>query len=74
MPTPKSMKNPIKINPAHKGELTAKVGKAGLKTGNLKKTVAKAKKSGDTKTEKQAVFALNAKKWNHISLPKPIGG
>ena len=67
---------PININPANKGKLTAKVGKAGLKTGALTKTIAKAKKSGNTILEKQAVFAKNAKGWNHKGggLPKPVGG
>ena len=67
---------PININPANKGKLTAKVGKAGLKTAALSKTISKAKKSGNTTLEKQAVFAKNAKGWNHKGggLPKPVGG
>lgn len=31
----------------------------------LEKEKAAAKKSGDTKTEKEVVFAENAKKWQH---------
>jgi hypothetical protein len=60
-----SNKNPIHINPVNAGKLTAKVGKAGLKSGALTKTISKAKKSGNVKLEREAVFAKNAKKWHH---------
>jgi len=59
----------IHINPKNKGLLTKKVGKKGLATSNLKKTVASAKKSGNVKLEREAVFAENAKKWNHARKP-----
>jgi len=58
----------IKINPANAGKLRRKVGaKAGKKipVAKLKRTVAKAKKRGNVKTEREAVFAENARKWAH---------
>jgi hypothetical protein len=55
----------IKIKPANKGKLTSKVGKKGLATNKLEKTKTKAKESGNTTLEREATFALNAKKWNH---------
>ena len=56
-------KTPIKIKPSHKGKLTKKVGKKGLKTKALTKTISKAKASGNVTLEREAVFAKNAKKW-----------
>lgn len=51
----------IKIKKAHKGRLTAKIGKPTVK--KLKK----AKKSSSPALRKQATFALNARKWKHKS-------
>lgn len=65
-------KSRIHINPKNKGLLTRKVGKKGLSTGNLDKTIARAKKSGNVKLEREAVFAKNAKKFKHKSR-KPKG-
>lgn len=58
----------IEINPANKGLLHKKLGiSQGKKIGEgkLEETAARAKASGDTKLEREAVFAENAKKWNH---------
>ena len=58
----------IHINPAHKGMLHRALGiKEGEKigVGTLMKAKARAKASGDTKLEKEAVFAENAKHWSH---------
>lgn len=58
----------IEINPAHKNMLhDAMHVKAGQKIniGDLMKTKVKAKKAGNTKLEKEAVFAENAKGWQH---------
>jgi hypothetical protein len=62
---PSNKKSGIHIKPANKGKLTAKVGKAGLKSKNLAKEKTAAKKSGNTTLEKEIVFAQNAKKWKH---------
>jgi len=56
----------IKINPANAGKLRRKVGaKKGRKipVAKLKRTVAKAKKSGNVREEREAVFAENARGW-----------
>jgi hypothetical protein len=58
-------KKPIRIKPANRGKLTKKVGKKGLTTSALSKEKTAAKKSGNTKLEKEIVFAQNAKKWKH---------
>lgn len=62
---PPNKKSGIHIKPANKGKLTAKVGKKGLSSKNLAKEKTAAKKSGDVTTEKEIVFAQNAKKWHH---------
>jgi hypothetical protein len=59
-----SENKPIKIKPENKGKLTKKVGKKGLTTKNLAKEKTAAKKSGNTKLEKEIVFAQNSKRWN----------
>lgn len=59
------MAGPIKLNPANKGLLTKKVGKAGLKPSALTKEIKAAKKSGNVKLEREEVFAKNARKFNH---------
>lgn len=58
----------IEIKPSQKGLLHEKMGipkgkKIGM--GDLMKTKNRAKQMGDTKLEKEAVFAQNAKSWNH---------
>lgn len=61
------MQQPIHINPANKGALHRAMGVPEgrkLTMGDLMRTKAKAKASGDTKLEKRAVFAENARKWN----------
>ena len=58
----------IHIKPSHKGMLHEALGIAKDKkipANRLKNIKARAKKSGNTKLEKQAVFAENAKKWHH---------
>lgn len=58
----------IHINPAHKGMLHEAMGIAKSKSipgDKLKKVAVKAKKSGNVKLEREAVFAENAKKWKH---------
>lgn len=57
----------IKIKPSHKGLLHEAMGIAKDKNipgARLKSVAARAKRTGNTKLEKQAVFAENAKKWN----------
>lgn len=61
----------IKIKPQNKGLLTKKVGAKGLAAPALTKTISAAKKSRDVKLEKEAVFAKNAKSWNHSGGSKP---
>ena len=58
-----SKKSGIHINPAHKGEFTAKAKKAGM---GVQAYAAKeaADPHASPATKKQAVFAKNAKKWN----------
>lgn len=58
----------IHIKPSHKGLLHEAMGipmhkKIGI--GELMKKKSAAKASGNTKLEKQVVFAENAKHWNH---------
>lgn len=51
-----------------KGALHARMGVKkgkGIATGAIQKDLSKAKKSGNTKSIKQDVFALNARKWHH---------
>jgi hypothetical protein len=55
--------NKIHIKKANKGLLTKKVGKKGLTDKSLSKGIAKAKKSGNVKLEREEVFAKNAKNW-----------
>lgn len=61
------MQHAIHINPANKGALHQEMGipqGRKLTMGDLMKTKAKAKASGDTKLVKRATFAQNASKWN----------
>lgn len=54
----------IEINPAHKGEFTAKAKKAGMSVQEYAKKMASSS-SASSKTKKQAVFAKNAKNFKH---------
>jgi hypothetical protein len=59
----------ISIKPANKGLLHQKMGVAADKpipAGALQKKKVAAKKSGNVKTEREAVFAQNAKKWGRM--------
>lgn len=55
-------KDPIHINPKHKGEFTAKAKKAGMSVQAYAAKVLKDTKASAT-TKRQANFARNAKKW-----------
>jgi predicted RecB family endonuclease len=55
---------PIKINPAHKGEFTAKAKKSGTSVQALAAKDSKPGAKVSPATKKQAVFAKNAAKWN----------
>lgn len=58
----------IKIKPSHEGLLHKRMGIAKgkkISEGALEKEKASAKKSGDVKELREAVFAENARKWNH---------
>lgn len=58
----------IAIQPSHKGLLHKAMGEPAdkkLNVADIVKTKNKAKKSGNVKLEKEAVFAENAKKWHH---------
>lgn len=57
-------KSGIHINPAHKGEFTAKAKAAGMSVAEYAKKMASSP-NASTKTKKQAVFAKNAAKWQH---------
>jgi hypothetical protein len=57
----------IDINPANKGLLHKKMGIGQgkeISEGSLEAEKARAKASGNTKLEKEVVFAENAKHWN----------
>jgi hypothetical protein len=57
----------IEIKPANKGLLHKKMGIGQgkkISEGSLEAEKAKAKASGNTKLEKEVVFAENAKKWH----------
>jgi hypothetical protein len=58
----------IEIKKSNKGLLHKKLGKKPgqkLSEGDLKSAEGRAKKTGNTKLEKEVVFAENAKKWKH---------
>ena len=58
----------ISINPENKGKLHKAMGKPEgekLSTSDEEAVKAKAKKSGNVKLEREAQFAINAKKWKH---------
>jgi hypothetical protein len=62
----RSSGGPIHIQPSHEGLLHKKMGvKEGSKisASSEAKVAARAKKEGDVKLEREAVFAENAKKW-----------
>jgi hypothetical protein len=63
------MADPIHIKPSHKGRFARAVGK---KPGTpiSSADIAKGKASSSAKVRKEAVFAQNARKWNHGSGPK----
>ena len=61
----------IKIKPAHKGLLHKKLGvKQGEPISEAK--IEKAEASSSPKLRKEAVFAENAKHWNHSGSKKTI--
>lgn len=65
---------PIKIKPENKGKLHKALGvpkDEEIPEEKLEKAKKKAKKTGNTKLEKEVVFAENAKSWNHKSGFKP---
>jgi hypothetical protein len=55
----------ININPNNRGKFTAKAGRHGKSVSAYAKSVTKPGSKASTKTKRQAVFAKNAKKWNH---------
>ena len=58
----------ININPNNKGLLHKKMGISqgqGISNASLEEEKTKAKKSGNTKLEREVVFAENAKKFKH---------
>lgn len=57
-------RSPIQIKPSHKGMLHEDLGVPQGQPIPAKK-VAAAKNSSDPKVRRRAVFAANAKKWNH---------
>jgi hypothetical protein len=57
-------KDPIHINPAHKGEFTAKAKTAGKSVQGEAAAVLKPGSKASAKTKKQANFVRNAAKWN----------
>jgi hypothetical protein len=62
------MASGIHIKPSHHGLLHKAMGvKEGqkLSLSSIAATKARAKRNGNTKLEKQAVFAENARKWHH---------
>lgn len=62
----------ININPAHKGLLHKNLGVPSGKPIPAKK-LAKAADSSNPAVKKRAVFAENAKKWNHTGPHHPPG-
>ena len=56
--------NPIKINPAHKGEFTTKANAAGKSVQGYADEVLKPGSKASPSTKKQANFARNAKGWH----------
>lgn len=56
-------KDPIHINPQHKGEFTAKAKKAGMSVQAYAAKVLAPGSKASASTKKQANFARNAKKW-----------
>lgn len=56
----------IHIKPSHKGRLHAALGVPGgekISVGDLMHAKSKAKKTGNVKLEREAVFAENARSW-----------
>jgi hypothetical protein len=56
------------IKPSHKGLLHKELGikeDEPISVGELMRAKSRAKKTGNTKEEKRAVFAENARHWNH---------
>ena len=58
-------KDPIHINPAHKGEFTRKAKAAGKSVQEYASEVLAPGSKASTATKKQANFARNAKKFKH---------
>ncbi len=56
-------KDPIHINPKHKGEFTEKAKKAGMSVQAYAAKVLAPGSKASAATKKQANFARNAKKW-----------
>lgn len=57
--------NPIHLNPAHKGQFTAKAKKHGMTVAQFAAYVLNHKDKFDPETVKQANFARNARNFNH---------
>jgi len=55
----------INIKPSHKGLFTAKAKGAGMSVQGYAAKVTAPGSGASTATKKQAVFAQNARKWNH---------
>lgn len=51
------------IKPSHEGRLTKRLGTTSKSA--VRADLAKAKRTGNVKAERQDVFALNASKWHH---------
>ena len=59
------MASGIHIKPSHRGRFTKKAKAAGMSTSAYARKVTKKGSSASAATKKQAVFAQNARKWNH---------
>lgn len=59
------VKPPIKLNPKHKGEFTAKAKKHGMSVQQFASYVLNHPDKFDKSTQKQAQFASNATKFSH---------
>lgn len=62
---PSNLRSPIHINPAHKGQFTAKANAAGKSVQGYANQVLAPGSKASTATRQQANFAKNAKKFNH---------
>lgn len=55
----------IHIKPSHEGLFTGKANRLGMTVSEYARKVRAQGSKADAETKKQAVFAENAKKWNH---------